>query len=96
MLRTLRRRVTAVALGIATALGGGWLAAGVTSPAHAAVPATIPLTITNNSGRAEQVHIYNLGTELSSGRQGWADASGAFHPWPAGGNPPTPAPDASI
>ncbi|WP_228985068.1 beta-1,3-glucanase family protein, partial [Streptomyces sp. DH12] len=38
----------------------------------------------------------NLGTELSSGRQGWADASGAFHPWPAGGNPPTPAPDASI
>ncbi|MEU0650906.1 glycoside hydrolase family 64 protein [Streptomyces albogriseolus] len=96
MLRTLRRRVTAVALGLATALGGGWLAAGVPSPAHAAVPATIPLTITNNSGRAEQIHIYNLGTELSSGRQGWADASGAFHPWPAGGNPPTPAPDASI
>ncbi|GGQ05848.1 sugar hydrolase [Streptomyces pseudogriseolus] len=96
MLRTLRRRFTAVALGIATALGGGWLAAGVPSLAHAAVPATIPLTITNNSGRAEQVHIYNLGTELSSGRQGWADASGAFHPWPAGGNPPTPAPDASI
>ncbi|MDN3271360.1 glycoside hydrolase family 64 protein [Streptomyces sp. MA15] len=96
MLRTLRRRITAVALGIATALGGSWLAAGVPSPAHAAVPATVPLTITNTSGRAEPVHIYNLGTELSSGRQGWADASGAFHPWPAGGNPPTPAPDASI
>ncbi len=32
MLRTLRRRVTAVALGLATALGGGWLAAGVPSP----------------------------------------------------------------
>ncbi|WP_313896985.1 glycoside hydrolase family 64 protein [Streptomyces sp. GC420] len=64
--------------------------------AEAAVPATIPLTFTNNSGRGEQVYIYNLGTELSSGRQGWADANGTFHPWPAGGNPPTPAPDASI
>ena len=42
------------------------------------------------------MYLYNLGTELSTGRQGWADASGTFHPWPAGGNPPTPAPDASI
>ncbi|MER5884957.1 glycoside hydrolase family 64 protein [Streptomyces sp. NPDC001941] len=61
-----------------------------------AAPATIPLTITNNSGRADTVYVYNLGTELSSGRQGWADAAGTFHPWPAGGNPPTPAPDASL
>ncbi|CAM5645153.1 putative Glucan endo-1,3-beta-glucosidase [Streptomyces afghaniensis 772] [Streptomyces afghaniensis] len=42
------------------------------------------------------MYIYNLGTDLSTGRQGWADANGTFHPWPAGGNPPTPAPDASI
>ncbi|MBT3165208.1 sugar hydrolase [Streptomyces sp. Vc74B-19] len=96
MLHTLRRRLTAVALGLATALGGTWLATGVPAPAHAAVPDTIPLTVTNNSGRAEPVHLYNLGTQLSTGRQGWADASGTFHPWPAGGNPPTPAPDASI
>jgi len=73
-------------------------AAGLTAVATAAeaVPATIPLTITNNSGRGDAVYIYNLGTELSTGRQGWADANGGFHPWPAGGNPPTAAPDASI
>ncbi|WP_079023530.1 glycoside hydrolase family 64 protein [Streptomyces odonnellii] len=65
-------------------------------PAEAAVPETIPLTITNNSGRAEPVYLYNLGTLLTTGRQGWADANGTFHAWPAGGNPPTPAPDASI
>lgn len=64
------------------------------SPA-AAVPATIPLKITNNSGRGP-VYIYNLGTQLSSGRQGWADAGGTFHAWPGGSIPPSPAPDASI
>ncbi|MEU6060063.1 glycoside hydrolase family 64 protein [Streptomyces sp. NPDC047097] len=61
-----------------------------------AVPATIPITFTNNSRRNQPVYLYNLGTDLASGRQGWADAGGTFHPWPAGGNPPTPAPDASI
>ncbi|MFE3743299.1 glycoside hydrolase family 64 protein [Streptomyces sp. NPDC059096] len=64
--------------------------------AQAAVPETIPLTIKNSSARGDQVYIYNIGTQLSTGRQGWADANGTFHPWPAGGNPPTPAPDASI
>ena len=96
MLRTLRRRATAAGLSLATVLAGSLLATGTGAPAHAAVPATIPLKITNNSARGEQLYIYNLGTELSTGRQGWADAGGAFHPWPAGGNPPTPAPDASI
>ncbi|SEO79807.1 Beta-1,3-glucanase [Actinacidiphila rubida] len=61
-----------------------------------AVPDTIPLTLTNNSGRGDAVYVYDLGTQLSSGQQGWADAGGGFHAWPAGGNPPTPAPDASI
>lgn len=64
-------------------------------PANA-VPATIPLTITNNSGRAEPVFLYDLGTFLATGQQGWADAAGNFHAWPAGGSPPIPAPDASI
>ncbi|WP_407555974.1 glycoside hydrolase family 64 protein [Streptomyces sp. Pv4-95] len=63
---------------------------------EAAVPETIPLRFTNNSGRSEQIYVYNIGTLLATGQQGWADASGTFHPWPAGGNPPTPAPDASI
>ncbi|MGW7305591.1 glycoside hydrolase family 64 protein [Streptomyces sp. NPDC054835] len=66
------------------------------APAQAAVPATIPLTVKNDSRRTEPVYLYNLGTELSTGRQGWADAGGTFHPWPAGGPVPSPAPDASI
>lgn len=79
--------LAAIAFPAAFPLGAG---------AAAAVPATIPLTITNNSGSGEPVHIYNLGTLLSDGRQGWADANGTFHAWPAGGDPPVPAPDASI
>lgn len=56
----------------------------------------VPMTVTNNSGRQEDVFIYNLGTEISTGRQGWADVDGAFHPWPEGGDTPSPVPDASI
>jgi hypothetical protein len=68
----------------------------VAAPEASAVPTTIPLRITNNSGRGDQIFIYNLGTLLTTGQQGWADAAGNFHAWPAGGNPPSPAPDASI
>ncbi|MFG3122146.1 glycoside hydrolase family 64 protein [Streptomyces sp. NPDC048201] len=78
------------------ALVGSVLTFGAAGQASAAVPDTIPLQITNNSGRSEPVYIYDLGTQLSSGRQGWADAGGTFHAWPSGGNPPTPAPDAAI
>jgi hypothetical protein len=71
--------------------------AGLIAPTPAsAVPTTIPLTITNNSGRSGPVFLYDLGTLLATGQQGWADASGTFHAWPAGGEPPVPAPDASI
>ncbi|MGW7518743.1 glycoside hydrolase family 64 protein [Streptomyces sp. NPDC054796] len=61
-----------------------------------AVADTIPLTLKNNSGRDEPVHVYVIGTELASGTQGYADESGAFHAWPGGGAPPIPAPDASF
>jgi hypothetical protein len=64
--------------------------------AKAAVPDTIPLKVTNNSGRGDAVYVYTIGTLLSTGQQGWADENGTFHAWPAGGNPPTDAPDASI
>jgi len=84
-----------LAIAVAAASIAGVLTAINDSPA-AAVPATIPLQITNNSGRGDPVYIYNLGTNLATGQQGWADAAGNFHAWPAGGNPPTPAPDASI
>ncbi|WP_330347217.1 glycoside hydrolase family 64 protein [Streptomyces sp. NBC_00582] len=86
-------RIT-TALLATVALVGALLTLG--PPARAAVPDTIPLKITNNSGRGEALYVYNLGTLLTTGQQGWADAGGTFHAWPAGGNPPTPAPDASI
>jgi glycosyl hydrolase family 64 (putative beta-1,3-glucanase) len=87
------------ALALVAALGitaAGFAAVVATPAAQAAVPATIPLQLTNNSGRGDPVFVYDLGTLLSTGQQGWADANGTFHAWPAGGNPPTPAPDASI
>ncbi|MDT5038117.1 MAG: hypothetical protein QOE03_3302 [Micromonosporaceae bacterium] len=92
---SVKRKVLA-SLAAAATVAGGLAVVAVTTPAEAAVPATIPLTIKNSSGRSDAVFIYNLGTLLTTGQQGWADAGGGFHPWPAGGNPPTPAPDASI
>ncbi|MEV4937825.1 glycoside hydrolase family 64 protein [Streptomyces zaomyceticus] len=91
-----RTRALFIPLAAAALISTGVAVAGSSDSAQAAVPATIPLTFTNNSGRGDQVYIYNLGTELSTGRQGWADANGTFHPWPAGGSTPVPAPDAAI
>ncbi|MBD8078842.1 glycoside hydrolase family 64 protein [Cellulosimicrobium arenosum] len=67
----------------------------VTATSAAAVPATIPLTITNDAGRGP-VYVYVIGENLQNGDMGYADASGAFHPWPDAGPQPVPAPDASI
>ncbi|GLP66426.1 sugar hydrolase [Streptomyces sp. TUS-ST3] len=94
MLKKLTRRIMAPT--VAAALLGAALTVLTPSSADAAVPSTIPLKLTNNSGRGDAVYVYTLGTLLSTGQQGWADANGTFHAWPAGGNPPTPAPDASI
>jgi Beta-1,3-glucanase/Ricin-type beta-trefoil lectin domain-like len=88
-----RKLLTAFLAVALTAAGLTTLAA---PSANAAVPNTIPLTYTNNSGRSDPIYIYDIGTLLSTGQQGWADANGTFHPWPAGANPPSPAPDASI
>lgn len=83
-------------LAAAAVLAAGLTAAGSASGAEAVVPDTLALTLTNNSGSSEPVYLYDLGTELSTGRQGWADADGTFHPWPGGSVPPVPAPDASF
>jgi hypothetical protein len=94
--------VTATAAALSPLVGHPTAAAGPSAaerPAEAsaaAVPETIPLTVTNNSGHGEPIYLYNLGTQLSTGEQGWADAGGTFHAWPEGGDPPIPAPDASI
>jgi hypothetical protein len=84
-------RLTAALVAAVTVLAGA-----VATPPASAVPTTIPLTVTNNSGHSGAVYLYDLGTLLSTGQQGWADAAGTFHAWPAGGEPPVPAPDASI
>jgi hypothetical protein len=89
----INRKLLAVIAAAAIAAAGTIVT--VAMPAQA-VPPTIPLQITNSSGRGDPVYIYNLGTNLATGQQGWADSAGNFHAWPAGGNPPTPAPDASI
>ena len=60
----------------------------------AAAADSIPLTITNDSDRGDQVYLYILGER--DGEMGYADASGTFHPWPDAGSTPEPAPDASI
>ena len=91
----IKRRMLASLAALVVALPTGLVVATM-SAAEAAVPATIPLTITNNSGRAGAVYIYVLGQSLTTNRLGWANASGQFTPWAAGGLPPTPAPDVSI
>ncbi|MEH0843736.1 beta-1,3-glucanase family protein [Micromonospora sp. CPCC 205711] len=64
--------------------------------ARAVGPSPLPLTVTNHTGRPEAVHLYVLGVDLGTGRLGYVDAAGTFTPWPAGGLPPTPAPDVAI
>ncbi|MDQ2584019.1 glycoside hydrolase family 64 protein [Saccharothrix yanglingensis] len=66
------------------------------APAQAIGPDLLPLTVTNDSGRPEAVHLYVLGTDIRAGRLGYVNQAGGFTPWSPGGNPPTPAPDVSI
>ncbi len=70
--------------------------AAVASPARAAGPDLLPVTVTNDTGRGEAVHLYVIGIQLSSGRLGYVNQAGTFIPWTGGQNPPSPAPDASI
>jgi hypothetical protein len=56
----------------------------------------LPVTITNKSGRGENVHLYVLGVNLDTGKLGYVNKSGAFIAWTGGGATPVPAPDVSI
>ncbi len=67
--------------------------AAVTIPA-AASPAVLPVTVTNNTGRGDTVFLYVIGT--MNGRWGYVNTGGTFTPWPAGANPPVPAPDVAM
>jgi hypothetical protein len=69
----------------------------VIPPAVQAVgPNPLPLTVTNNTGRGDAVHLYVIGVQLSSGRLGYVNQAGTFTPWSGGQIPPSPAPDVSI
>lgn len=62
---------------------------------------SLPLTITNArsdaSGDARPVFVYLLGTDLTTDRLGFVDATGSFHPWQLpGGKTPVDAPDVAI
>src|SRR4051794_26326175 len=90
----MRRKLTAIAAALtAFASMAAW---GGATPAAAAGPALLPLTITNDTGRADAVHLYVLGVDLSTGKLGYANAAGGFTAWGPGGTPPVPAPDVSI
>jgi hypothetical protein len=67
-----------------------------TAEASAPGTSTIPLTITNNSGRSERVFVYVLGQSLTSNKLGYATESGEFRAWTGGGPVPEPAPNVAI
>ncbi|MEY2848975.1 MAG: hypothetical protein RI885_1640 [Actinomycetota bacterium] len=90
----IRSRLTALLLAAAVAVPLSLVSA--PTAADAAGPAVLPFTITNDSGRGEEVYLYTVGVDLASGRLGYVTQSGAFVPWPGGSNPASPAPDASI
>src|SRR3954454_17207722 len=89
----MRTRLAAALAALAIALT---TAVAVAPAAQAAGPDRLPVTLTNSSGRGEALYVYVLGTNLSTGRLGYVNAAGTFTAWPAGANPPSPAPDVSI
>jgi hypothetical protein len=65
-------------------------------PSASAAVDPLPVTVTNHTGRGEQVFLYILSENLTTHAQGYVNAGGQFTAWSGGGIPPTPAPDVSI
>ena len=87
----------------ATALTMAALTTIALAPAAGAAPGpeTIPVTITNDTGSTQPVHVYILGTDTTAApgtdNLGYVDASGVFHTWPkTGDSARVSAPDVSI
>lgn len=90
----IRSRLAAVA---ALVVAAGAAVTASQQAASAIGPDLLPVTVTNNSGRSEAVYIYILGQDIRpGGRLGYVNGAGQFFNWPAGGLPPTPAPDVAI
>jgi hypothetical protein len=93
----IRKRLAAVAALVVASTTGLVAITATQQAANAIGPDLLPVTVTNNSGRSEAVYIYILGQDIRpGGRLGYVNGAGQFLNWPAGGNPPTPAPDVSI
>ncbi len=93
-----RRRHQAIAatglLAIGTLVWSG-------SPAQAADPGDLPMTVANSSGLSAPMYVSIVGHVISDGGgtspEGYLDAAGTFHVFPMGGaGTPTPAPEISI
>ncbi|WP_410812772.1 beta-1,3-glucanase family protein [Micromonospora sp. 067-2] len=94
MLGRLRLALGAVVAVLVTAVS---IVVVMPQPVQAVGPDLLPVTVTNNSGRGEAVFLYILGQDIRpGGRLGYVNAAGQFSAWPAGGLPPTPAPDVAI
>src|SRR5918995_1878424 len=52
------------------------MAVAAASPAQAIGPALLPVTVTNNSGRGDAVHLYVIGINLATGRLGYVNGPG--------------------
>jgi len=57
---------------------------------------TLPVAVRNETGRGDNVFLYVLGTNLTTGKLGYVNAAGAFTAWTGGGPVPVPAPDVAI
>lgn len=89
-------RTSRTLLSLLAALAACLSLVGPVAPTSAVGPDRLPFTVANQSQRGEDVFLYVVGVDLASGRLGYVDQAGAFSPWPAGSNPPSPAPDVSI
>ncbi len=56
----------------------------------------LPVMVKNDTGRGDNVFLYVLGVNLTTGKLGYVNAAGAFTAWSGGASTPVPAPDVSI
>lgn len=91
-----KRKLFGTLAALAVAVPAGITAVTTYTAQAATVPATIPMNFTNNTGRSDPVYLYVLGTNLTTGKLGYANAAGQFTAWNPGANPPVAAPDVAI
>ncbi|GAA0816208.1 beta-1,3-glucanase family protein [Spirilliplanes yamanashiensis] len=94
-MRKRKLKLAGIAAALAVAIPGA--IAATQGNALAIGPDLLPVTVSNNSGRGEATFLYILGQDIRpGGKLGYVNASGTFVNWPAGSNPPSPAPDVAI